>query len=199
MYKTVFATGLNILILLVMICFYIAGPITSVQADILSGWSMLFFDFECDKELNLKLAQRQPAGEDTGFPENPGTPDAPAIGDGFFSARGIRATLIVTRASWNEWNDEAAFPESAFVRGYARLGFFNWKPFTIKLISNKFPGPEQTNPYDEADIEINGVIYHLRGELHHGRLRALLAPSRSSLGSPEDKITVTWGSIKKQS
>jgi hypothetical protein len=156
---------------------------------------MYFIDFDSGANLALKVTQTDPVEEDVDFV---GSPDASATGFGFFYAGGLSGLLYVSRASWNEWNGEWGFPESAFVKGNARLGLFKWRPFTVKLISNKFPGPDQTAPYDEAELTINGETYNFTGELHHSLLRAILAPQRPSTDPVNGRLATTWGKMKTE-
>jgi hypothetical protein len=173
----------------------------SVQADILPGWTMYFFDFDRGQDLELKVTQRNQLGEDLGNcgengDEMCGEPDAPATGVGHFDVGGICGSLFVTRASWHEWNETQGFPEHAFVKGKARLGLFKWRTFKLKLISNYFPGLDQRKLYDEALLEISGNKYRFKGQLHHGRIRAWFAPPGPSLTSRKPLAT-TWGEMKK--
>jgi hypothetical protein len=135
--------------------------------EILPGWSMYFFDFEPEKELELLVIQSDP-GEEGELAE--------ATGFGRYVMGEKRGPLIVTKASWSNWIDRAeGYPESApRVEGIARIELTKWVPFTAQLISRGWP---DTQDYDEAVliiVETGFVEERFEGELHHGRLRAHL-------------------------
>jgi hypothetical protein len=135
--------------------------------EVLPGWSMYFFDFEPEKELELIVIQSAP-GEEGELAE--------ATGFGRYVIGEKRGPLIVTRASWSNWADRAeGYPENApQVEGIARIEMTKWVPFTAQLISHGWP---DTQDYDEAVLIIAETGFdeeRFEGELHHGRLRAYL-------------------------
>lgn len=135
--------------------------------EVLPGWSMYFFDFEPEKELELIVIQNAP-GEEGELAE--------ATGFGRYVIGEKRGPLIVMKASWSNWTDRVeGYPESApRVEGIARIELTKWVPFTAQLISHGWP---DTQDYDEAILIIAETGFaeeRFEGELHHGRLRAHL-------------------------
>lgn len=155
-------------------------------------YSMYYFDLNLRHNLLVKLAQTfTPGSMGTMCPGNvPGTTSHNTDGDevafpgwilpsaqGFGSFlhrdgwRRTRGALIVTGACWfDEWNDEqgdGGFPESAWVTGWAWIGW-SFKPFKLMLQSRGFPAPGHLLALDRAVLEvIGGPTLDLWGETHH--------------------------------
>lgn len=175
----------------------------AMAADLLPGWAMYFFDFDPGKDLDLKVTQRSPGEMPAHLPEEiVFSEPAPATGIGCFAVGGINGTLFVNEANWSNYGyhsgedvgeyPDSGFPESAVATGLVRLGFLNWKTFTLELLSYEWPNPE--NILDVANLYIPGKpVYTFTGELHHSRLRALFAPR---LSNSRRTLATTWGKVK---
>ena len=123
----------------------------------------------------------------------------------------MSGTLFVNEASWSnygyyskdyvsEYPEDLEFPESAIATGVVRLGFFNWKTFRVELRSYEWPSPENKDRLDEAILHIpdpedpnNELEFTFEGQLHHSRLRAWFAPSRSD---SRRTLATTWGKVR---
>ena len=171
-----------------------------VEADLLPGWSMYFFDLQRGRDLEIEVTQKEQGeiGENGEWSEL-----APATGLGRFAiySIGTSGLLVVKEASWSNYGyrngkwvvvgsypEEGTYPESARVYGTARIRFRRF-PFELELLSYEFPDEK----LDRAVLTVEGVIEDktFLGELHHGRLRALLAPH-----SPRN-LTTVWGRLKR--
>ena len=133
------------------------------------GWMFLDSDTYNSKaggQLVLKVTQRVPAADPDTF--------ARATGIGRFSIGENKGYLIVTKASWSDWETyPEGYPESAVVKGYAHTGS-NLYPFILELTSHKYP---KLPTLDEATLTIEGTDISnvkFKGELHHSRIRAYL-------------------------
>lgn len=149
-------------------------------------YSHYFVDFQLVGDFWVKVAQEwSVSATSTECPENDGghadgDPPPPAEGD-FHPARGSgyvslrtpsgwrSGVLWVTGACWfDEWNGEGGFPESAWIAGWALVGW-RFRTFRAKLVSNGFPAEDHETRLDEAAFELSGAggAVPVVGELHH--------------------------------
>lgn len=173
--------------------------------DLLPGWTMYFLDLQRGRDLKIKVTQRAPGELEEG---KEWSSWASVTGFSSFALydEGISGYLIPKEACWSNYSyrdegewveigsypEPGTYPESAKVRGIAYMGF-SFLPFELDLISYGFPDEKAL---DRAILTVKGkgiVEEVFLGELHHGVLRALLAPRR-----PKVKLAVTWGGLKRR-